>query len=85
MAEPRPTTMEPPVEQLLQRVTIVTLAVKRGREINSYRNQLGEAIGTIVPPLVASRGLKPLSIPLEGIAVGLAPSSDGVGRSPAGQ
>ena len=53
MAERRPTMMDPPVESLLARVdskfTLVTLAAKRGRQINSYFNQLGEGLGAIVP------------------------------------
>jgi len=74
MAERRPTMMDPPVERLLERVdskfTLVTLAAKRGRNINSYFNQLGEGLGTIVPPQVASVSRKPLSISLEEIAAG---------------
>jgi len=74
MAERRPTMMDPPVEELLQRVdskfTLVTLAAKRGRQINSYFNQLGEGLGTIVPPQVTSVSRKPLSISLEEIAAG---------------
>ena len=70
--ERRPTMMDPPVEDLLDRVdskfTLVTLAAKRGRQINSYFNQLGEGLGTIVPPQVASVSRKPLSIALEEIA-----------------
>src|SRR3954454_16437299 len=75
MAVPkRPTMMEPPVETLLDKVdskfTLVTLAAKRGRQINSYFSQLGEGLGAIVPPQVASVSRKPLSIALEEIAVG---------------
>jgi DNA-directed RNA polymerase subunit omega len=75
MAVPnRPTMMDPPVETLLDKVdskfTLVTLAAKRGRQINSYFNQLGEGLGAIVPPQVASVSRKPLSIALEEIAVG---------------
>src|SRR4051795_11798447 len=70
----RPTMMEPPVETLLDKVdskfTLVTLAAKRGRQINSYFSQLGEGLGAIVPPQVASVSRKPLSIALEEIAVG---------------
>ncbi len=70
----RPTMMDPPVEALLDRVdskfTLVTLAAKRGRQINSYFNQLGEGLGTIVPPQVASVSRKPLSISLEEVATG---------------
>jgi DNA-directed RNA polymerase subunit omega len=74
MAERRPTMMEPPVEHLLDKVdskfTLVTLAARRGRQINSYFNQLGEGLGAIVPPQVTSVSRKPLSIALEEIAAG---------------
>lgn len=74
MAEPRSTMIEPPIEDLLDKVdskfTLVTLASKRGRQINSYFNQLGEGLGAIVPPQVASIARKPLSIALEEIAAG---------------
>jgi DNA-directed RNA polymerase subunit omega len=66
--------MDPPVESLLDKVdskfTLVTLAAKRGRQINSYFNQLGEGLGAIVPPQVASVSRKPLSIALEEISAG---------------
>ncbi len=72
MAERLPTMMDPPVEALLERVdskfTLVTLAAMRGRQVNSYFNQLGEGLGTIIPPQVASVSRKPLSIALEEIA-----------------
>jgi DNA-directed RNA polymerase subunit omega len=71
MAE-RATMIYPPIETLLERVdskfTLVTLAAKRGRQINSYFSQLGEGLGSIVPPQVASVSRKPLSIALEEIA-----------------
>ncbi|HEV2360274.1 MAG TPA: DNA-directed RNA polymerase subunit omega [Acidimicrobiales bacterium] len=74
MAEPRSTMIDPPVESLLDKVdskfTLVTLSAKRGRQINSYFNQLGEGLGAIVPPQVASVSRKPLSIALEEIAAG---------------
>jgi DNA-directed RNA polymerase subunit omega len=74
MAERRPTMMDPPVESLLARVdskfTLVTLAAKRGREINSYFNQLSEGLGAIVPPQVATVSRKPLSIALEDVSAG---------------
>ena len=64
--------MAPPIENLLDKVdskfTLVTLAAKRGRQINSYFSQLGEGLGAIVPPQVASVSRKPLSIALEEIA-----------------
>ena len=74
MAQRRPTMMDPPIESLLDKVdskfTLVSLAAKRGRQINSYFNQLGEGLGAIVPPQVTSVSRKPLSIALEEIAVG---------------
>jgi DNA-directed RNA polymerase subunit omega len=68
----RLTMMDPPVENLLSKVdskfTLVTLSARRGRQINSYFNQLGEGLGAIVPPQVTSVSRKPLSIALEEIA-----------------
>ena len=72
MVQPRHTMMAPPIEDLLDRVdskfTLVTLSAKRGRQINSYFNQLGEGLGAIVPPQVTSVSRKPLSIALEEVA-----------------
>lgn len=66
--------MHPPIEELLARVdsrfTLVVLAAKRGRQINSYYNQLGEGLGALIPPQVPSVARKPLSIALEEIAAG---------------
>lgn len=65
--------IEPKIDELLAQVdskyTLVILAAKRAREVNSYYNQLGEGRAEFVPPLVES-GLrsKPLSIALEEIA-----------------
>ena len=74
MAERRPTMMDPPIESLLERVdskyTLVSLAAKRGREVNSYFNQLGDGLGSIVPPQVTSISRKPLSIALDEIRPG---------------
>ena len=54
----RPTMIEPKIDELLSQVdskyTLVTLAAKRAREINSYYNQLGEGRAEFVPPLVES-------------------------------
>lgn len=70
----KPTMMDPPVEGLLDKVdskfTLVTLAAKRSRQINSYFNHLGDGLGAIVPPQVASVSRKPLSIALEEISAG---------------
>ncbi len=66
------TMMNPPIEELLDRVdskfTLVTLAARRARQINSYFNQLGDGLGTLVPPQVTSVARKPLSIGFEEIA-----------------
>jgi DNA-directed RNA polymerase subunit omega len=66
--------MHPLLESLTDRVdskfTLVSLAAKRARQINSYFNQLGEGLGTIVPPQVTSLSRKPLSISLEEIEAG---------------
>jgi DNA-directed RNA polymerase subunit omega len=68
----RSTMIYPPIEDLLSKVdskfSLVSLAAKRGRQINSYFSQLGEGLGAIVPPQVASVSRKPLSIALEEIA-----------------
>ena len=67
----QPSMMEPPIEELLQRVdskfTLVSLSAKRARQINSDFNQLGEGLGAIVPPQVTSVSRKSLSIALEEI------------------
>lgn len=96
MPEFRPTMMDPPIESLLDKVdskyTLVSLAARRGREVNSYFNQLGEGLGSIVPPQVASISRKPLSIALEEISAGKitfhrpseeAAGADGQGGTPA--
>ena len=70
----RPSLINPPIEDLLERVdskfTLVTLSARRAREVNSYFNQLSEGLGSIVPPQVASVSRKPLSIALEEVAEG---------------
>lgn len=71
MAQRRASMIHPPIEDLLDRVdskfTLVTVAAARARQINGYFNQLGEGLGTMVPPQVASVSRKPLSIALEEI------------------
>ena len=66
--------MHPLLENLTERAdskfTLVSLAAKRARQINSYFNQLGEGLGTIVPPQITSLSRKPLSIALEEIEAG---------------
>jgi len=66
------TMMNPPIEALMDRAqskfALVTLSARRAREINSYFNQLGEGLGSMVPPQVSSTSRKPLSISFEEIA-----------------
>ncbi len=66
------TMMNPTLEGLMERThskfALVTLSARRAREINSYFNQLGEGLGTMVPPQVSSTSRKPLSISFEEIA-----------------
>jgi DNA-directed RNA polymerase subunit omega len=66
------TMMNPRVEDLLTRAgskfSLVALASRRARQINSYYGQLGDGLGTIVPPQVASTASKSLSIAFEEIA-----------------
>src|SRR6476659_2430830 len=72
MARTNDTMMNPPIEELLGRVdskfSLVTLAARRARQINSYFNQLGDGLGHMVPPQVSSVARKPLSIGFEEIA-----------------
>lgn len=64
--------IEPPIETVLartnERFTLVVLAARRARQINSYFNQLGDGMGSNIPPQVHSLSDKPLSIALEEIA-----------------
>jgi DNA-directed RNA polymerase subunit omega len=66
--------MNPSIEDLLARAgskfSLVTLSSMRARQINAYFNQLGEGLGTIVPPQVTSVARKPLSIAFEEISSG---------------
>ncbi len=72
MALEHDTMINPPIEQLLDQVdskfSLVTLAARRARNINSYFNQLGDGLGGMIPPQVSSTARKPLSIGFEEIA-----------------
>ncbi len=72
MALDHDTMITPPIEDLLDKVdskfSLVTLAARRARHINSYFNQLGEGLGHMIPPQVSSTSRKPLSIGFEEIA-----------------
>lgn len=66
--------IEPKIDELLSHVdsryTLVILAAKRAREINSYYSQLGEGRGEFVPPLIEGLGSKPLAMALQEVAEG---------------
>jgi DNA-directed RNA polymerase subunit omega len=72
MAKLYDTMMSPEVEGLMDKVGskfgLCTLASTRAREINAYFGQLGEGLGSRVPPQVTSVARKPLSIAFEEIA-----------------
>ena len=72
MPQARASMINPTIESLLARVdskfSLVTVSAKRARQINAYFNQLGEGLGALVPPQVASVSRKPLSIALEEIS-----------------
>jgi DNA-directed RNA polymerase subunit omega len=72
MASTHDTMMYPLTEDLLSRTgskfRLVILAASRARAINSYFGQLGEGLGSQVPPQVTSVARKPLSIAFEEIA-----------------
>jgi DNA-directed RNA polymerase subunit omega len=76
MAKVRNTLMDPPIEDLLDKVdskfTLVALGAARARQVNAYYNSLGEGLGRVVPPQVTSVSGKPLSIAFEEIAAGKA-------------
>jgi DNA-directed RNA polymerase subunit omega len=71
MSSDHETMIEPPVEGLLERAhskfRLVTLGAARARQINAYFGQLGDGLGTAVPPQVTSVSRKPLSIAFEEI------------------
>ena len=66
--------VNPPIEGLLEtaesKFRLVTVSAKRGRQINSYFGQLGEGLGSAIPPQVTSMSRKPLSIAFEELAAG---------------
>ncbi len=72
MALDHNTMINPPIENLLDKVdskfTLVTLAARRARNINSYFNQLGDGLGGMIPPQVSSTARKPISIAFQEIA-----------------
>ena len=55
MARTHDSMISPQIEDLLDRVdskfSLVTLAARRARQINSYFNQLGEGLGHMISPV----------------------------------
>ncbi len=90
MAQVHDSMMNPKIEDLLSKVdskfTLVSLGSLRARQINSYFGQLGDGLGSNVPPQVTSVARKPLSIAFEeiaadkivGVAVASADDLDGI-------
>lgn len=73
MALDNDTLITPSIETLLNKenlnkFTLVTLAARRARNINSYFNQLGDGLGHMIPPQVSSTARKPLSISFQEVA-----------------
>ncbi|MEZ5342279.1 MAG: DNA-directed RNA polymerase subunit omega [Acidimicrobiales bacterium] len=79
------TMINPQVEGLMDRAgskfALCTVASQRARQINAYFGQLGDGIGSMVPPQVTSLSRKPLTIAFEEIAadkiVPTRPTADG--------
>jgi DNA-directed RNA polymerase subunit omega len=70
--------IEPKIETLIEnaesKFTLVILAAKRGRQINSYFTQLGEGTSEFTPPQIhlgSDKAPKALSIALQEIADGV--------------
>ena len=69
------TLVDPPVEELLTQTggcnfRLVALAAARARQINDYHNQLGQGIGSMIPPQVHPTSHKALTMAFEEIAAG---------------
>ncbi len=71
MSSEHETMIEPAVEGLLERADskfrLVTMGATRARQINAYFGQLGDGLGSSIPPQVTSTSRKPLSIAFEEI------------------
>jgi len=66
--------VNPPIEGLLEaadsKFRLVTVSAKRARQINAYFGQLGEGLGSSIPPQITSTSRKPLSISFEELSEG---------------
>ncbi len=74
MLDEQDTMINPGYEELLEKVdsrfTLVSLAAKRAREINSYYLGLDGALGTVAPPQITSTARKALSMAFEEVNAG---------------
>ena len=74
MFKNRPTLVEPPIEDLIDRIgskfKLAVVAGKRARQISLYYSSLGQSIKGLVPPQVASLSDKALTMAFEEIAAG---------------
>ena len=72
MADRTDMMTQPPIEELMNRTQskfrLVTLSAKRARQINAYYGQLGEGLGSQVPPQVTSSARTSLSVAFQEIA-----------------
>lgn len=62
--------LEEVTDHIGNRFAAVVVSARRARQINSYFHELGEGLGTYVPPQVHSLSRKPLTIAMEEIAAG---------------
>jgi DNA-directed RNA polymerase subunit omega len=92
LADRHDTMMNPRIETLLDhtgssKFRLVTVAARRARQINAYFGQLGEGLGSMVPPQVTSLARKPLSIAFEEIDAGKIVGVDleALGEAPEGE
>lgn len=74
MSQYQPSLMNPPIENLLDKVdskfSLVTLVARRARQINAYYSHLGSQVGSITPPQFDAINHKPLSAAFEEVASG---------------
>ncbi|MDA8278326.1 MAG: DNA-directed RNA polymerase subunit omega [Actinomycetota bacterium] len=74
MSQYEPSLMNPPIEDLLDKVdskfSLVTLVARRARQINAYYSHLGSQVGSITPPQFDAINHKALSAAFEEVATG---------------
>lgn len=83
MSQYEPSLMNPPIEDLLDKVdskfSLVTLVARRARQINAYYSHLGSQVGSITPPQFDAINHKALSAAFEEVASGFVkPTRDAI-------